>query len=175
MKKVKTLVMNNLDFNEKEELEVYKSMRKNLKNSFLKKSESVGENEIQLYTEWHRYVERKYKKCKKSDLINFSKVLEYRGREKNTKHEGVRKFWGYVSTAVVSYLLIDFVIKPNVNISPVWVQGLVTIAFSCIAVAIICSMVKFSDYLCERYGNIEGFFYKEYKMIIDDIISDRKK
>lgn len=37
MKKVKTLVMNNLDFNQKEELEVYKSMRKNLKNSFLKK------------------------------------------------------------------------------------------------------------------------------------------
>ncbi len=119
------------------------------------------------YLQWKQYVYRKYENCNKDELIEFSRYLNQRIRNKKP----YREFIVILLSAIVSFLVtktVDAFYSLNSRLSNT-VSETIVVVFAVIPLTFFLIQI-FTPILED---NIEENFLKDYKEIIDEIMSEK--
>lgn len=123
------------------------------------------------YQKWRQYIRNKYEKYDRDQLIEFSRYLNQRIRSLKPDREYFM-LWVPVLVTVVVSKIFDLFYSVNV-------QGLSSILSFIIVyiIVMICVLILFFYFMVEISkpiwnDNISGYFLRDYKEIIDEMIKE---
>lgn len=142
-------------------IEVYRGIR------FCKLDE---EQQFNTYHQWRQYVYNKYCNYTTEKLSDFSRYLNQMIRDRKPNREnGI-----IVITAVLTLLFSKLYEKAEKYLSYIlgykYGLGIIVMVFACMVIAILISQITFPVF----DNSIEENFFRDYKEIIDDILSEKK-
>ena len=166
------------EFDDKSEKKIYKKLRRSLRKMFLKKKEKAGTDEITTYIEWRAYVQQKYKKYSKKELIDFAKFLEWQAEEKQIDQNTVNAYMLIVFTAIITEAFKNMLLDPMFEMvgKVPWVNvELFSILTAIILVLFVCGIIELVGYIIKKHRISDNSFYLDYKKIIDEMIERKEK
>lgn len=151
-------------FNEKKELEIYKCL-------CLKKVKRRCNIEYHTYSSWKQYICGKYSEYTKEQLIEFSRFLNQKIRNEEPGHE----YWN-IMIPVLMTVMVDGLFKIIFDMEKLCQSSVLMIIIKAVVnigtfVGSVWLINKITEPLFNTYDK-ENFF-KDYKEIIDGIISNK--
>lgn len=151
-------------FDEQNEIVIYNRL------CFRKTKKKCG-IEYYTYSSWKGYILSKYSSYTKEQLIEFSRFLNQKIRNVEPGHE----YWNIIIPIVMT-VVVDRLFLQIFNIDQSWLSSWLLILIEIVIIIAVVAMslffiYKFFEPLFEVYDKEN--FYKDYKEIIDEIISNK--
>lgn len=119
------------------------------------------------YSRWKQYVYRKYENCNKDELIEFSRYLNQRIRNINPHRELIVILLSVIVTLFVTETVDAFYSLNSWLSNPI--MKFIVVVF--VVISITFFLIQIFTPILE--DNIEENFLKDYKEIIDEIMSEK--